>query len=138
MSEGIKATVGKRVRFRMAGYLFTYRRATGTTKVRIDMWREDPATGERHWVSVAACSPNAASARSVALALVAWVKSCDIAPRRTTQAQAVAESFALLREGLALLAPGSSGSVRTRVAAPVRIAPATRRGVSCGTRDVAA
>jgi hypothetical protein len=138
MSENKQGVAGKRVRFRVAGYLFTYRKATGATKVRIDMWREDAATGERHWVSVAACSPNAASARSVALALVAWVKSCDVGPRRDTQAQAVAESFALLRERLAQLAPGSTGTVRTRPAPPARVAPVTRPGACGGTRVSAA
>jgi hypothetical protein len=102
--------------FRLAGYLFTYKKATGATRVRIDMWREDPDTGSRYWVTVAACAPNRQSARSVAWALVAWVKSCDVGPRRNAQSQAVAESFAMLREHLERTAPGATGSVRVREA----------------------
>jgi len=117
------AIVAKRVRFRMAGYVFTYRKATGAMRVRIDMWREDPSSGERYWITVAACAPNRASARSVALALVGWVKSCDIGPKRDVQSQAVAESFAMLRQHLAFTNPGASGSVRGRsVAQPTQLA----------------
>lgn len=111
-------TMGKRVRFRMAGYLFTYRKAAAEARVRIDMWREDEETGERHWISVAACAPNTASARSVALALVAWIRSLDVGIKRDAKAQAVAESFALLRDRLALMAPGAHASMRARSMAP--------------------
>jgi hypothetical protein len=98
----------------MAGYVFAYRRATAEARVRIEMFREDPTTGARHWITVAACSPDRASARAVALALVAWVKSCDVAPRADVQAQAVAESWALLQERLAEMAPRSHSSIHTR------------------------
>jgi hypothetical protein len=113
----------KRVCFRVAGYVFTYRKATGAMKVRIDMWREDPTTRERYWITVAACAPNRASARSVALALAAWVKSCDIGPKRDVQSQAVAESFAMLRQHLAFTNPGASGSVRGRRVAAAGVSP---------------
>jgi hypothetical protein len=152
-NDGVSA---KRMCFRVAGYLFTYRKSTGATKVRIDMWREDPSTRERYWITVAACAPNRASARSVALALTAWVKSCDIGPKRDVQSQAGAESFAMLRQHLAFTNPGASGSVRGRRVAAPGVSPVeaaavtqgkhaandsngiTRRGAIGGTRVVAA
>ena len=147
----------KKMMFRLAGYLFTYRKSTGAMKVRIDMWREDPATRERYWVTVAACAPNRASARGAALALVAWVKSCDIGPKRDVQSTAVAESFAMLRQHLAFTNPGATGSVRARRVTASNVQPqqpaarvdarsraanddaaVTRRGAAGGTRVVAA
>ena len=119
------------VKFYLAGFLFTYRKNTGATRVRIDMWREDPDLGERYWISVAACAPNRRSARSVALALVAWVKSCDIGPRNDVRSQAVCESFALLCSHLAVLAPATSASVIARRSP-------TRSGAAHGRGDAAA
>jgi hypothetical protein len=139
MSDLRGLTAGKRVRFRVAGYLFTYRRATGEARVRIDMWREDPATGERHWISVAACAPTRQSARSVALALAAWARWCDVGPRRDIRSQAVAESFALMRERIAVLNPGASCSVRSGRQETVRAASLRlQEEVSESIRDAAA
>lgn len=87
--------------FRAAGYVFTYERATGRTTVRIEMWREDPGTRQRFWVAVASCAPNRKAAYSAAMALVAWVRSLEIEPRSSVQAQAVAESLALMGDRLA-------------------------------------
>ena len=133
------ATPRVRVRFRMAEYLFTYERDTGRSRVRIDMWRENAETLERHWITVAACAPTRASARSVALALVAWVKSCDVGTRRDVRSQAVAESFAMLREHLSANNPGATGRVTTRPRAlPARAPETTRPDAFGGTRAVAA
>jgi hypothetical protein len=132
----LHSTVGRstprRVRFRLAGYLFTYCRATEQARVRIDMWREDRATGERYWITVATTAPDRASARAVALALVAWVRWCDVGPRATDQARAVAESFAMLRERIESRAPGVTGRVTARPAGS-----ATRPGAA-GETPVAA
>ncbi len=123
--SGKTSSTAKRVRFRIAGYLFTYRKATGATRMRIEMWREDPATGQRYWITVAACAPNRAAAHAVALALLAWVRSCDIGPKRDVQSQAVAESFAMLQQHLAFMNPGASGSVRGRTE------PVAQRAMRC-------
>jgi hypothetical protein len=123
----------RRVRFRLAGYLFTYCRATERARVRIDMWREDRVTGERFWITVATTAPDRASARAAALALVAWVRWCDVGPRATEQARAVAESFAMLRERIAARSPGVTGRVTARPAARP-----TPRDVSGETPVVAA
>jgi len=125
---------GKRVGFRLAGYVFTYRRASQQAQVKIEMWRENPETAERYWVTVAACAPNSQSARSVALALVAWVRSLDVSERKDIQSQAVAESFAILQARLSQSEPKASGSVRTRKL----VRAATQRDVSGGTHVVAA
>lgn len=127
------APAPRRVRFRLAGYLFTYRRADAATsqrqaRVRIDMWREDPATGERHWITVATTAPDRKSARAAALALVAWVRWCDVGPKNSCKARAVAESFAMLRERLAERLPGASGSVSTRAAAQ-RVPPRSNASI---------
>ncbi|MEI8258720.1 MAG: hypothetical protein WCJ30_23870 [Deltaproteobacteria bacterium] len=160
---GTTGVAAKRVRFRLAGYLFTYRKATGATRMRIEMWREDPVTGERYWITVAACAPTRSSAHAVALALLAWVRSCDIGPKKDARSQAVAESFAMLQQHLAFMNPGATGSVRGRVEpgsarvsgtaksqlslAPVSLATSrsanddarvTRPGACGGTRVVAA
>jgi|LNFM01.1.fsa_nt_gb hypothetical protein len=112
----------RRVRFRLAGYLFTYTRARDAAadgdrrhaRVRIDMWREDPATGERHWITVATTAPDRQSARAAALALVAWVRWCDVGPKNNAKAQAVAESFAMLRQRLEARMPGATGRITAR------------------------
>jgi hypothetical protein len=109
----------RRIRFRLAGFLFTYCRETAKARVRIDMWREDPETNERHWITVATTAPDRKSARAVALALVAWVRWCDVGPKNNTQSQAVAESFALLRERLANRLPNATGQVTARPATKV-------------------
>ncbi|MBL8678368.1 MAG: hypothetical protein JNK05_04340 [Myxococcales bacterium] len=115
----------RRVRFRLAGYLFTYTRSQDAAsgegekrhaRVRIDMWREDPASGERHWITVATTAPDRESARAAALALVAWVRWCDVGPKNNVKAQAVAESFAMLRQRLEARIPGASGRITTRPA----------------------
>lgn len=87
--------------FRAAGYVFTYEKATGRTTVRIEMWREDPGTRERFWVAVASCAPDRKAAYRAAMALVAWVRSLEVEPRASTQAQAVAESLAIMNDRLA-------------------------------------
>ncbi len=87
--------------FRAAGYVFTYTRSTRRAKVRIEMWREDPGTGERYWVTVATCAPDRHAAYSAAMALVAWVRSLEVSPRSSVQATAVAESLALVNDRLA-------------------------------------
>jgi hypothetical protein len=108
------ATATRRVRFRLAGYLFTYDRASQQARVRIDMWREDPNSGERYWITVATTAPERKSARQVAMALVAWVQWCDVAPRKSAQAQAVAESWAMLQQRISSKNPHATVSVRAR------------------------
>lgn len=116
------ATRVRRVRFRLAGYLFTYDRNAKQARVRIDMWREDPVTLERHWITVATTAPDRTSARRVAMALVAWVRWCDIAPRKDVQAQAVAESWAMLQQRISLKNPTATVSVRAH-AMPQEVPP---------------
>jgi hypothetical protein len=126
-------TTARRIRFRLAGFVFTYCRETAKARVRIDMWREDPTTGERHWITVATTAPDRKSARAAALALVAWVRWCDVGPKNSVQAQAVAESFAMLRERLASRIPDASGNITTRPATKI-----TPQGGVGGSRVVAA
>lgn len=126
-------TTTRRIRFRLAGFLFTYCRETAKARVRIDMWREDPESGERFWITVATTAPDRKSARAAAMALVAWVRWCDVGTKNSIQAQAVAESFAMLRERLAARMPDASGNITTRPA--TRITPP---GAVGGNRVVAA
>lgn len=126
-------TTARRIRFRLAGFLFTYCRETAKARVRIDMWREDPESGERYWITVATTAPDRKSARAAAMALAAWVRWCDVGPKNSIQAQAVAESFAMLRERLAARMPDASGNITTRPA--TRITPP---GAAGGNRVVAA
>ena len=126
-------TTTRRIRFRLAGFLFTYCRETAKARVRIDMWREDPESGERFWITVATTAPDRKSARAAAMALVAWVRWCDVGTKNSVQAQAVAESFAMLRERLAARMPDASGNIPTRPA--TRITPP---GAAGGSRVVAA
>ncbi|MDP3274201.1 MAG: hypothetical protein Q8Q09_03335 [Deltaproteobacteria bacterium] len=121
----------RRVRFCMAGFVFTYCPETAQAKVRIDMWREDPVTSERYWITVATCAPDRKSARAAAMALVAWVRWCDVGEKRTLQAQAVAESFALLQDRLAQKIPSATCRVTGR-------ASVTRSDASGENRVVAA
>jgi hypothetical protein len=86
--------------FRAAGYVFTYRKASGKGTVRIEMWREDPTTRERFWVTMAVCAPDRRAAYNAAMALVAWVRSLDVSPRSDVKAHAVAESIAILNDRL--------------------------------------
>ena len=123
----------RRVRFRLAGFLFTYCRETAKARVRIDMWREDPESGERYWITVATTAPDRKSARAAAMALVAWVRWCDVGPKNSVQAQAVAESFAMLKERLASRMPEATGNITTRPVAKV-----TLPGAAGGNRVVAA
>ncbi|MFO0557220.1 MAG: hypothetical protein U0269_04325 [Polyangiales bacterium] len=109
----------RRIRFRLAGFLFTYCRETAKARVRIDMWREDPETGERYWITVATTAPDRKSARAAAMALAAWVRWCDVGPKNSVQAQAVAESFAMLQERLASRMPEATGNITTRSVAKV-------------------
>ena len=104
----------RRVRFHLAGFVFTYNRDAQEARVRIEMWREDPSTLERHWITVATTAPDRASARRVAMALVAWVQWCDVAPRKDVQSQAVAESWAILQQRMAMKNPRVTGSITAR------------------------
>lgn len=133
LSDNDAAPSFRRVRFRLAGYLFTYTRSTNAVdgdgdkrhaRVRIDMWREDPDSGERHWITVATTAPDRQSARAAALALVAWVRWCDVGPKNNVKAQAVAESFAMLRQRLEARIPGATGRITTRPATQ-SVPPAT-------------
>ncbi len=126
-------TTVRRIRFRLAGFVFTYCRETAKARVRIDMWREDPESGERHWITVATTAPDRKSARAAAMALVAWVRWCDVGTKNSVQAQAVAESFAMLRERLAARLPDATGNITTRPAAKL-----TPRDAAGGNRVVAA
>lgn len=87
--------------FRLATYVFTYERDASRDRVRLDMWRVEPGTGARYWVSVTRCAPNPAAARLAAASLVAWLWSLDVTPRRDPQAMAVAESLALTADRIA-------------------------------------
>ncbi len=87
--------------FSAAGYVFTYSGKSRKARVRIEMWREDPKTRERFWVTTAMCAPDRKSAYAVAMALVAWVQSLDVKPRNSAQALAVAESLAIMNDRLA-------------------------------------
>ena len=83
--------------FRAAGYAFTFSGKSRKARVKIEMWREDPGTGERFWVTAAMCAPDRQAAYAAAMALVAWVRSLDVRRRNSVQALAVAESLALDR-----------------------------------------
>lgn len=111
-------TDGTRVRFRLAGFVFTYRRGSSAARVRIDMWREDPATTERYWITVATCAPRPEAARAVALALAAWVRSLDVGPKVDLRSRAVAESWALMQARVAEMAPGAQVVVSARRVEP--------------------
>ncbi len=87
--------------FCAAGYVFTYTAKSRKGTVRIEMWREDPKTRERFWVTTAMCAPDRKAAYAAAMALVAWVRSLDVKPRASAQAQAVAESLAAMNDRLA-------------------------------------
>lgn len=87
--------------FKAAGYVFSYSGRSGKARVRIEMWREDPTTRERFWVTTAMCAPDRKAAYAAAMALVAWVRALDVAPRAGAQAQAVAESLAIMNDRLA-------------------------------------
>jgi hypothetical protein len=87
--------------FHAAGYVFTYSAQSRKGSVRIEMWREDPNTRERFWVTTAMCAPDRKAAYSAAMALVAWVRSLDVHPRASLQAQAVCESLAIMNDRLA-------------------------------------
>lgn len=126
-------TTVRRIRFRLAGFLFTYCRETAKARVRIDMWREDPETGERYWITVATTAPDRKSARAAAMALAAWVRWCDVGPKNSVKAQAVAESFAMLKERLAARLPEATGNITTRPVAKV-----TPPGAAGGNRVAAA
>ncbi len=112
--SALNASRARRVRFHLAGFVFTYNRDAQEARVRIEMWREDPATHERHWITVATTAPDRASARRVAMALVAWVQWCDVAPRKDVQSQAVAESWAILQQRMAMKNPKVTGSITAR------------------------
>lgn len=86
--------------FSAAGYVFTYSARSGKSTVRIEMWREDPKTRERYWVTTAMCAPDRKAAYGAAMALVAWVRSLEVKPRNSAQATAVAESLALMNDRL--------------------------------------
>lgn len=87
--------------FRAAGYVFTYNARSREARVKIEMWREDPRTGERFWVTTAMCAPDRRAAYAAAMALVAWVRALDVRPRNSVQALAVAESLAVMNDRLA-------------------------------------
>lgn len=112
--SALNTSRARRVRFHLAGFVFTYNRDAKEARVRIEMWREDPATLERHWITVATTAPDRASARRVAMALVAWVQWCDVAPRKDLQSQAVAESWAILQQRMAMKNPKVTGSITAR------------------------
>jgi len=80
---------------RAAGYLFVWR--TEGTEVRVDMFREARAGGARYGITSARCPRgDRAAVYATALAMVAWIQSLDVAPRRSVKATAVAESLAAL------------------------------------------
>lgn len=108
--------------FRAAGFLFTWTRVRDRRWTRLDMWIEDPRDGGRHWVTTASVRSDARERLySMALALVAQVRSLEVAPRRDPAAQAVAISIALTQDRLSRLdarvASAVAGSVSTRSAA---------------------
>lgn len=84
--------------FRAAGYVFTYKPVASMRQVSLEMWREDPTTGERFWITRAPCTPSTEGTRSAALALVAWVRSLDVPSRREVKAQAALEQIAVLHD----------------------------------------
>ncbi len=80
---------------RAAGYLFTWRREAG--HVRVDMFREGLPGGARYGVaSAVSASADRAAVYCTALAMVGWVRSLGVAPRRSVKATAVAECLAVL------------------------------------------
>lgn len=81
--------------FKAAGYVFTYSQARTLATTRLDLWREDPVTGVRYWVTTTRCTADRTAVYAAAMALVAWVRSMDVPLRSSIQAQAVAESVAL-------------------------------------------
>lgn len=86
---------------RAAGYLFTWR-APRAKPTKLEVWREDPATGARFWVAGVPCRSGARRVvYGTAMAVVAWLRALDVKPQATPQAQAVAESLAITRERLA-------------------------------------
>lgn len=84
--------------FRAAGFVFTYALSAQRKTTRLEMWRENGVTGERHWVTVTLCPAERPKVYAAALALVAWVLSLEVAPRKELRAQAAAECLALTQD----------------------------------------
>lgn len=80
--------------FKAAGFTFTWR-VLPSGRCRVDMHRED-ASGRLHWVTFGESAAGREALYAAALALVAWVASLEVGPRRDPKAQAVAESLAVL------------------------------------------
>ncbi len=79
---------------RAAGFCFTWRRiAQG--QARVSLWRVDPSTGRRHWVTCAIADDTRDAIRGRALALLALARSIPMAAGRSVEAQAVTLSLAI-------------------------------------------
>jgi hypothetical protein len=87
---------------RNAGFCFTWRRTTEQV-VRVSLWRVDPATGQRHWVTCALAANDRDTIRARALALMTWARAIPTAAGGDVQAQAVATSLAITAHRLARL-----------------------------------
>ena len=87
--------------FRAGEYTFTFEAREAERRVRLDMFRTDPANRRRRfWVTTAQTAPDMASAELVAMALITWIRSLDVKPRNTAEATAVAESIAATQDRL--------------------------------------
>ncbi len=83
--------------FRAAGYLFTWR--LEGRHARIDMWREGHRS-RRYHVTHSFSPPLRDAVFARALALVGWVRSLGVRPRKSERATAVAESLAAVADRL--------------------------------------
>lgn len=94
---------------RAAGFRFTWRRMSDR-QVRVSLWRVDPSTGQRHWVTCAFAPDDRDAIRARALALMTWARSIPTRAGQDVQAQSVATSLAITAHRLALLdVPANSG-----------------------------
>lgn len=84
---------------RAAGFCFTWRRmAEG--RARVSLWRVDPATRRRIWVTCAFTPDDRDAIRARALALFAWARSVPAPVGSTVEAQAVHASLTITAQRL--------------------------------------
>lgn len=94
--------------FRAAGYVFTWTNDATRAEVPLEMWRENPVTHERYWITRTTVAPDRHAAYARAMALVAWLQSLDVPVRKDPQAQAVLEQLAFLNERMKRVEAGNA------------------------------
>lgn len=104
---------------RAAGFCFTWRRMSDR-HVRVSLWRVDPASGQRYWVTCAFAPDDRDAIRARALALMTWARSIPTGAGQDVQAQAVATSLAITAQRLARLEVPANSVRRTPRANPAR------------------